>query len=519
MKQFLYQLHVFFSWLGDSPFVKFLFPQKQLHSARYMLVHEQEKKSIPRAHILKKLPAIFLAAARFDRVLCVRPTKEQDELGNVLFIGKTRSGKGLAIETNLLIWPFSVIVYDIKGRELYLRTKDFREKGLGGKVFVLDPSDPNTSNQYDPFENFNTESKLQSAAKTLLHRDNEGENAIFTERAITMLVQIFIAAKLEGYRLLPYAYYLLSKGLPEVAKTLQEISRKHDFTPNLATVFLDMTYAQAVQEEFKSRFLNDCYSTMTTRMKHMLTRESVLCFMGSDFTAKDIITSKTPISLYLCWPEQHLLALSPLIQLITDSLINGMTGYYDSVQGKGCFRVLKVFDEAFRMGIPKLYDYATTVCGRGISLLVSAQSDSQIYAAFGQYNGEVFKEQFDHIVNYRPAPAANRTAHAHEESLGYTSGFAQSKTDHEHGTSEGESEQKIPLMPAHECKRMKKTQVIVEIDGEWSTIAERLDHRNIPELQGRLTRQPSVVTALAERPRSAVYPPSQPIALFQLERS
>jgi type IV secretory pathway TraG/TraD family ATPase VirD4 len=142
------------------------------------------------------------------------------------------------------------------------------------------------------------------------------------------------------------------------------------------------------------------------------------------------------------------------------------------------------------MGMPKLYENVTTVCGRGISMLVSAQSDSQIYAAFGQYHGEEFKEQFDHIVHYRPAPAATRTARNHEEVLGYTSGFAQSKTDHAQGTSEGESEQKIPLMPAHENKRLKKTQVTVHIDGEWPTIAERLDHRNIPELQGRVHRQP-----------------------------
>ena len=58
---------------------------------------------------------------------------------------------------------------------------------------------------------------------------------------------------------------------------------------------------------------------------------------------------------------------------------------------------------------------------------------SQLFAAYGQYNAEVLKEQFDHIVRYRPAPAANRTASIYEESFGYTSGYAHSKTDHEHG--------------------------------------------------------------------------------------
>jgi type IV secretory pathway TraG/TraD family ATPase VirD4 len=191
-------------------------------------------------------------------------------------------------------------------------------------------------------------------------------------------------------------------------------------------------------------------------MRRILTKESVRCFTGSDFTAKDIITAgKHPMSVYLCWPEQHVLSLAPLIQLVWDALFNGMTGYYDEVRGKGCSRVLTVLDEIFRTGLPKLKDYATTACGRNISLLVSAQSDSQFYAAYGQYDAEVLKEQFDHIVKYRPAPAANRTAHNYEESLGYTSGFAHSKTDHEHGTSQGENEQRIPLLPAHETKLLK----------------------------------------------------------------
>jgi hypothetical protein len=119
-----------------------------------------------------------------------------------------------------------------------------------------------------------------------------------------------------------------------------------------------------------------------------------------------------------------------------------------------------------------------------------------IFAAYGQYDAEVLKEQFDHIVKYRPAPAANRTAHNYEESLGYTSGFAHSKTDHEHGTSQGENEQKIPLLPAHETKLLKPKRVIVQIDGERSTIAQRLDWRDVPELVRRAAIAPPPVPSL-----------------------
>ena len=493
MKNFLYHLYLWFSrvsaWLSTV---------QRLYTARYAFLHETAKIAIPKADIAKKMPAILLAVGKFDQVLTVSPRDTQQELGNVLLEGKTRVGKGLNIETNCLTWPYPFIANDIK-KELWWRTAGFREQGLDGKSLQFDPRGHGA--RFDPLEGLETESDLQSAAATLLFRPNEGENQIFTDTAITMLTQIFIAATLEGERGLPFTYKMMNEGFYGTATTLEIISEKHNYYPNLATTFLDISYDKA---DFNSRFLRDCWSTLTRRMRRILTKESVRCFTGSDFTAKDIITSgEHPLSVYLCWPEQHLLSLAPLIELVWDSLFNGMTGYYDDVQGKGCYRVLTVLDEIFRTGLPKLKDYATTAAGRDISLLVSAQSDSQFYAAYGQYAAEVLKEQFDHIVKYRPAPAANRTAQHYEESLGYTSGFAQSKTDHENGTSQGESEQKIPLLPGHETKLLKPRRVIVQIDGERSTIAKRLDWREFPVLTQRQRIPPpqlSVLPPLEEKP-------------------
>jgi hypothetical protein len=110
------------------------------------------------------------------------------------------------------------------------------------------------------------------------------------------------------------------------------------------------------------------------------------------------------------------------------------------------------------------------------------------------------------IVNYRPAPAANRTAHQIEESLGYTSGFAHSKTDHEHGTSQGESEQKIPLMSGYETKLLKPHQVIVQMDGDRPTIAERLNWHDFPQLEQRGAYTPPRIPVL---PPAVASPPSR----------
>src|SRR5439155_6777798 len=113
--------------------------------------------------------------------------------------------------------------------------------------------------------------------------------------------------------------------------------------------------------DFNNKFLRDCWSTLTRRMSRILTNESVRCFTGSDFTAKDIITSgEHPISVFLYWPEKDLLSLSPLIQLVWDTLINEMIDDYDTLKGEGCYAVLLLHDEIFRTGMHKLPEYSNT---------------------------------------------------------------------------------------------------------------------------------------------------------------
>jgi hypothetical protein len=240
--------------LGISRLFHFLSAAHHLHTARTAYPHETAKIAIPITHITRKMTAIYLAVGQFGQILCLKRTKAQNQLGNILLEGKTRAGKGLAIETNLLTWPHSVLINDIKG-ELFNRTAGFRAKGLkDAQAFCIDPR--GYGNKFDPLEGKITESDLRSAATTLLHRENEGENKVFTERAITMLTQIFIAARLEAQRPLPFTYKMLNEGLYGVASILKIISDKYNYYPNLATKFLDIPYNMA---DFESKFLHDCY--------------------------------------------------------------------------------------------------------------------------------------------------------------------------------------------------------------------------------------------------------------------
>jgi type IV secretion system protein VirD4 len=123
-------------------------------------------------------------------VLHVRPTKARRELGNLLVVAPTRGGKGLLATSQLLTWPHSVIVNDIKG-DLFTQTAGYRS--ILGKVFVIDPT--GIGHWYDPLLGHRTEDELLSAATHLLYKPDEEDGAIFTQRATVMLTQVFLAAR------------------------------------------------------------------------------------------------------------------------------------------------------------------------------------------------------------------------------------------------------------------------------------------------------------------------------------
>jgi type IV secretion system protein VirD4 len=429
-------------------------------------------------HLSSLLPLVtrllglgLLGEASLHQVYRLAPTKEKRELGHLLISGRSRSGKGLHLEAQLLSWPASAIVNDIKG-ELHHRTAGFRgEEGLGGKVIVFRPK--GNGHRYDPLEGLETEFDLQTAATTLLDRPNEGQNQIFTDSAITMLTQIFLAARLEEERPLPFTYKIINEGLVGAATILEIISRKHNVYPNLATVFLDVDFQHA---DFKDKFLRSCWGTLTKRMKRILTKESVQCFTGSDFTANDLLTSEKPITVYLQWPEKDLVALSPLIHLIWTSLMDGMINYYDDVEGKGCRPLGAFLDEIGRTGFPNLPHYATTVSGREISLVVVVQSPAYFEANYGVYQAKVLRGQLESKIIYPPADYDD--AEVISRWLGFTSGFAHSQTNREGGgESESLSEQAVHLVTAEELMLLKDEETMCFRRGIRPFYARRMDWR------------------------------------------
>ena len=434
--------------------VSFFARDTRLYKARFAELKEVARNLSP----MPRPVSLLLGTTKNADFVEVTPTKARRELGNLLVVAPTRGGKGLLAVSQLLTWKHSVIVNDIKG-DLFTQTAGYRASL--GPVFVLDPR--GIGHRYDPLHGNLTEDEFFSASSHLLHQANEGEGAIFTQRATVMLTQMLLASRIEKMAPLPYARSLIRLGLEGTASRLDTLS------PMLSTQFLDINFLKA---NLTDRFLLSAWGTLTARMRPLLTETLVRSLTHPDFTPEQIMCSRKPITVYLRWTEKDLLALSPLVRLLWGSLIDGLITTYDQKQGEGCNPVLLLVDEAGRTAIPMLADCATTVVGRGISLWVAVQSLSQLETVYGRARSITVQDNMESQLYYRPSNL--QTAEYLERALGRRSEYAHSQTTRETGPgSTGLSEQGVPLMTAGDIKQMGDEEVVGF-------------HRNLPPM--KLTR-------------------------------
>ena len=446
----------------------FFTTRDSLHTARFARIDEMSQ-------LLCSEPVGngLLLGVGHSHFLIVRPQKTRRELGNLLIVGPTRSGKGLLATSQLLTWQGSVVVNDIKG-ELFAQTAGYRN--TLGKVYVIDPN--GMGHRYDPLTCKKSERQLYSSATRLLFKPNE-RDPIFTKRATKMLTQLFLAARAENMPPLPYVRQITRLGLRDAAERL------HSISPDIARQFLSVSFEHA---DFSNRFLISSWESLVADMEPLLTETVVRCLAGSDFTPEELMCSEKPVSVYLRWCERDLLADAPLVRLLWGSLIDELITTYDTKEGKGCKPVLMLVDEAGRTAIPSLADHATTVVGRGISLWIAIQSLEQLKAEYGQARAQVLRDNMESQIYFRPTDLA--TAQYLEQRLGRKSAYGHSTTLREgEEVQEGLSEQSIPLLTTQDILQHSDEEIIgfhrhlppmrlTRMD--WRQHASLLKRRNIP---------------------------------------
>jgi type IV secretion system protein VirD4 len=481
MKRFLHIVSIIVSFVNA-----FRSHAGELHHARFARLHELTDL------LTDSLPSesLLLGISQFSRILHVKSTPQRRELGNCLIVAPTRGGKGLLAVSQLLTWEHSAVVFDIKG-ELFDQTAGYRS--TLGNVYVIDPR--GYGHRYDPLHGKTDEDDLYTAAKHLLYEPHEGDGKAFTQRGNKMLTLLWLAAlelnRLAGeeqYRLLPFVGKMADLGLNRAAPIIHAIS------PNLARRLLDGDY-HPDKDYAENRFLSSSWESLTARLYPLLTEKIVRCFAGSDFTGRDIIAGKTPMTVYLCVPESAILGKAPLIRLILESLIGQMLDTYDAARGRNCRPVLLLMDEAGTVGIPSLSQYVATAAGRGMSVWAAIQDFSQLDDHYGHHKAKTIRNNMDSKIFYRQAD--EETAGYIERSLSRRSDYGRSQTLHDgHVVSEGRSEQAVPLLTARDISELDPDEIIAFHSNRKPIRAKRMDWRAFPNLTQRRAIPPPQLSAL-----------------------
>jgi len=337
---------------------------------------------------------------------------------HVMLSAPTRSGKGVGVVIpNLLTWPDSVVVLDIK-RENWDASAGFRA-AHGQAVLLFDPLDPegrtarfNPLGHIDRADPVAVLDELQKLS-VMLFPAPPNADPFWAEAARTGFIGVgaCVAETPEVPFSLGSIYRELTQGdprtrLPEVVRARAAAGRP--LPGGCSSAITD--FCSASENTFAG-----IKQTITSRMGLWLNPRVVAATDASDFDLRDLRERR--MSLYLGVSPDNLARVVPLYGLLLQQLIDLNTRERPA-GGRHAVQVLMVLDEFARLGhAPVLAHAFSYVAGYGLRLLPVLQSPAQLRA---EYGSDVAEEIMANCgVEIAFAPKELKVAQDLSERLGY----------------------------------------------------------------------------------------------------
>lgn len=383
---------------------------------------------------------------------------------HVMLHAPTRTGKGVGVVIpNLLIWPDSVVVLDVK-RENWEATAGFRA-AHGQQVILFDPLDPqgrtarfNPLGHIDRADPIAVLDELQKLAVMLFPAPHNGD-PFWAEAARTGLIGVgaYVAETPELPFSLGAVYAELTRGdartrLPAVVGARVDASRP--LSDGCTAALAD--FCSASENTFAS-----IKQTITARMNLWLNPRVCAATDASDFDLRQLRSKR--MSLYLGVSPDNMARVAPLYNLLLQQLVDLNTRERPSPD-KHSVQVLMVMDEFARLGHASVIAHGFSyVAGYGLRLLPVLQSPAQLRAEYGPDLAEEIMANCGVEIAF--APKELKVAQDLSERLGYWTYQGRSRS-RPSGLSGGhrsvsESDQRRALMMPQELIQMPPERLIV----------------------------------------------------------
>ena len=301
---------------------------------------------------------------------------------HVMLYAPTRTGKGVGVVIpNLLAWPDSVVVLDIK-RENFLATAGYRAEA-GQTVHLFDPlaRDGRTA-RFNPLGHVDRTDpiavldELQRMA-VMLFPVHDRADPFWAEASRTGFIGVggYVAATAERPFTLGEIFRQLTAGdararLPRIVADREREGRSLP-GPVVAAI---TDFTSSSENTFAS-----VRQSITTRMGLWLNPRVDAATAASDFDLRDLRGGR--LSLYLGATPDNMLRIQPLYALLFQQLVDLNSR---ALPGPADRPALIVLDEFARLGpAPVLAHAFAWVAGYGLRLLAVLQSPSQLRAIYG----------------------------------------------------------------------------------------------------------------------------------------
>lgn len=303
---------------------------------------------------------------------------------HVLLYAPTRTGKGVGVVIpNLLAWPDSVVVLDVK-RENWEASAGFRA-AHGQAVFLFDPLDAEgRTARYNPLGHIRRDDpvevldELQKLAVMLFPAPLNAD-PFWAEAARTGFIGVgaYIAETPERPFSLGAIYAELTQGdaRPRLAAIAgRRAAEGRPLSAGCANALAD--FASSSENTFSS-----VKQTLTSRMNLWLNPRVCAATEESDFDLRDLRSRR--ISIYLAVSPDNLARVAPLYNLFLQQLVE--LSVRERPQGdRHPIPVLLLLDEFARLGHAEVLAKAFAfVAGYGLRLLPVLQSPAQLRAEYG----------------------------------------------------------------------------------------------------------------------------------------
>lgn len=426
---------------------------------------------------------------------------------HVIMSAPTRGGKGVGIVVpNLLTWPDSVVVLDVK-QENHAITSGYRQKH-GQPCYLFNPAATDyRSHRYNPLSylsedpNFRIDD-IQKIAN-MLYPDQPGTDVIWTATPRTLFMGVVLMLCETPGKLVTLGQVLRESltdgdGSAYFAKVVNE--RAAAGSPLSAACVRGLnSYVSIASDNTRSGVMSSFRSRLELWTNPLVDAAT----SANDFDLRDV--RKKRMSIYVGVTPDNLDRMAPLLNLFFQQLIDLNTRELPERNAALKYQCLLLADEFTAMGkIQCLSKGISYIAGYGLRMLPIIQSPSQLVEVYGKDAAQTFTTNHAAQIVFPPKASEIATAKDISEWLGYQTvkGTSESKGTGmftKKSTSESTSDQRRALLLPQEITSLGKGKQIVVIEDCPPILAEKIRYYQDAVFMDRLKSVSPTLAAFGKK--------------------